>query len=81
MPSNGRHPIIDRQILATSRTIAKGRGIRDIERLVQTYGGKARDWMKKSSAPMVIDGQMAEIHWYECHGVGRFEIKIKQVQR
>jgi hypothetical protein len=66
-------------LIATSRIIAKGHGIRDVNRLVQNYGGKARDWVKRSSAPLVLTGRVSEVHWYECHGVGKFEMKVKQV--
>ena len=66
-------------MLANSRTIAKGRGIRDIERLVNTYGGKAAHWFKKSTTPLFVDGKIVEIHWYECHGIGRVELKIKRL--
>jgi hypothetical protein len=62
-------------------TIAKGRGIRELRRLTRVYGGK--NWRKKkglcqiamSPTGKVLD---AEIHWYEAHGVGRVEWKIKK---
>ncbi len=71
--------ILNKKMLAVSRVIAKGRRIRDVDRLVLTYGGKARDWTKRSTMPVIIDGRLSETHWYECHGVGKVEIKIKQV--
>ena len=37
-------------------------------------------WTKKSSPPTEIGGDLYEYHWYEHHGIGRFEIKIKKVQ-
>jgi hypothetical protein len=62
-------------------TIASGRGIRELERLVKTYG-KAR-WRKKKGIARIrlSDGGLhtAEIHWYEAHGLGRKEAKIKRI--
>jgi hypothetical protein len=69
------------RMLAQSRVIAKGKRIRDIRRLVETYGGKPSQWVKKSSPPFEIDGHPHEYHWYEHTGIGRVEIKQKQVDR
>ncbi len=27
-----------------------------------------------------MEGRIYEYHWYEQHGVGRFEVKIKEVK-
>lgn len=60
-------------------TIAVGLGIRDRKRLWKMYG-KGR-WRKRKGVADVklISGiiRLAEIHWYECHGVGRREFKLK----
>jgi hypothetical protein len=37
------------KLCETTRVIAKGRRIRDVDRLVATYGGVASKWVKKSS--------------------------------
>ncbi|WP_244085825.1 hypothetical protein [Desulforhabdus sp. TSK] len=50
-----------------------------MNRLLQDYGGKASMRTKKSSPPVEISGEVYEYHWYEHHGIGRFEIKIKKV--
>ena len=71
---------LTKELIARSRVIAKGRGIRDMKRLIQEYGGKPSMWTKKSSPPVEVDGEMYEYHWYEHHGIGRFEIKIKKVR-
>jgi hypothetical protein len=76
MPDN----ILTKEILARSRVIAKGRAIREVERLVSMYGGKLSLWLKKSSPPLEVEGRVYEYHWYEQHGVGRFEVKIKEVK-
>ncbi|GKT10582.1 hypothetical protein DSTSK_38870 [Desulforhabdus sp. TSK] len=72
-------PELTKEFIAHSRIIAKGRGIRDLNRLLQDYGGKASMRTKKSSPPVEISGEVYEYHWYEHHGIGRFEIKIKKV--
>jgi hypothetical protein len=73
-------PELTKELIAHSRVIAKGRGIRDLKRLVQDYGGKPSVWVKKSSPPVEMDGELYEYHWYEYYGIGRFEIKIKKVR-
>jgi len=35
-------------MIAQSRVIAKGNRIRDVQRLVETYGGKKSEWVKKA---------------------------------
>jgi hypothetical protein len=61
--------------------IASGRSVRERIRLRKLYGG--RRWRKlKGTAPVELpDGStaLAELHWYEAHGVGRREMKIKRL--
>ena len=66
-------------MLAQARVIAKGRRIRDVQRLVRTYGGVPAEWVKKSSPLFEIAGHQYEYHWYEHPSIGRVEIKQKQV--
>jgi hypothetical protein len=73
-------PELTKELIARSRVIAKGRGILDMERLIQDYGGKSSMWTKKSSPPVEIEGDVYEYHWYEHHGIGRFEVKMKKVR-
>ena len=60
-------------------TIAVGRAIRELRRLRRQYG--AGRWRKRKGVASVRlrDGTVheAEIHWYEAHGIGRCEMKIK----
>jgi len=60
-------------------TIASGRAIRELRRLRRRYG-KGR-WRKRKGVATVRlqDGTVheAEVHWYEAHGIGRREMKIK----
>ncbi|NER20528.1 MAG: hypothetical protein F6J96_07370 [Symploca sp. SIO1C2] len=59
--------------------IAIGRGIRDRSRL-QKYYGKG-NWRKlKGVAQVRLPDNtihLAEIHWYEAHGIGKKEFKLK----
>ena len=73
---------MDFQIIGSIRdveTIAVGRQIRDVARLRRAYG-KAR-WrkMKGRATVKLRDGtvRQAEVHWYEAHGIGRRELKLK----
>lgn len=55
--------------------------IRDVERLVKTYGGKAENWQKvKGEATLEQNGKSfdAEIHWYDEHDAGKVDIKFKR---
>ena len=44
------------RMLAQSRVLAKGNRILDVQRLVRTYGGKASQWVKKSSPVLRLVG-------------------------
>ncbi len=66
-------------MISQSRVIAKGRRIRDVERLVAYYGGRASRWVKKSSPRLEDDEGTFELHWYEHPGIGQVELKRKQV--
>ena len=60
-------------------TIAAGNSIRVLQSLNKKYG-KGR-WRKKKGIATVKlkDGsfRLAEIHWYEAHGIGKKDLKIK----
>jgi len=60
--------------------IATGKGIKELHRLVKSYGGQNWRKMKGTASIRLFSGKVvkAEIHWYECHGVGRKEFKIKK---
>lgn len=60
-------------------TIAQGNSIRVLPLLNKKYG--KGHWRKKKGIATVklIDGsfRLAEIHWYEAHGIGKRDLKIK----
>lgn len=61
------------------KTIATGRAIRELRRLQKRYGPGRWRKMKGLAKVQLVDGTIhsAEIHWYEAHGIGRKELKIK----
>lgn len=67
--------------LAEIETIAVGSAIRELRRLRKIYGPGR--WRKRKGIARVrfADGTIcfAEIHWYEAHGKGIEERKIKRI--
>jgi len=59
--------------------IASGRGIRELDRLQKRYGKAKWRKMKGIGKIRLKSGLVvkAELHWYEAHGVGKRELKIK----
>lgn len=68
---------LTRRLISQSQVIAKGKRIRDVQRLVDMYGGRKSRWVKKSSPRFEISGHQYEYHWYEHPGIGRVELKRK----
>ena len=62
-----------------SEIIARGIGVRNSKRLCKRYGGKRWRKLKGVGTVRLTDGtiRLAEIHWYEAHGVGKKEFKLK----
>jgi hypothetical protein len=60
--------------------IAAGSGIRDVKRLQKHYGKGRWRKLKGSAYIRLPDGRirLAELHWYEAHGIGKKEIKRKR---
>jgi hypothetical protein len=60
--------------------IARGQGVRSIAVLRKKYGPGAWRKMKGRATVRLDDGTelRAEVHWYEAHGVGRKDFKIKK---
>ena len=59
--------------------IAVGRGIRNVVRLQKQYGKGNWRKLKGFASVRLIDGTIhtAEVRWYEAHGIGKKEFKIK----
>lgn len=66
--------------IRSPETIARGGGIRELPRLRRTYGRGQWRKCKGVADVRLADGvaRRAEVHWYEAHGKGRFELKIKR---
>jgi hypothetical protein len=61
--------------------IASGRSIRELKRLQKMYGRGRWRKLKGTASIQFSDGTIhrSELHWYEAHGIGRKEIKIKRI--
>jgi hypothetical protein len=61
-------------------TIAVGGRIRDIMRLRRKYGPGRWRKLKGVARVRLENGRtrLAEVHWYEAHGIGRKKMKIKR---
>ena len=71
--------ILDR--IRAIEPIAKGLGVRERKRLWKAYGRAVWRKMKGHARIKLKDGTIhqAELHWYEAHGIGKKEFKIKQL--
>ncbi|HLE26016.1 MAG TPA: hypothetical protein VI935_10250 [Thermodesulfobacteriota bacterium] len=59
--------------------IATGKNIRDLSYLQKIYGRGRWRKLKGIAQVKLPNGRIrrAEIHWYEAHGIGRKDLKIK----
>lgn len=66
--------------LTNVETIAKRFGIRELQNLRQEFGGERWRKLKGKANVELSDGSIrfAELHWYECHGIGKRKMKIKR---
>jgi hypothetical protein len=66
--------------IAEVETIATGSGIRELDRLRKMYGHGNWRKMKGTARVALPSGRtrVAELHWYEAHGIGKKEIKRKR---
>ncbi|MBC8444858.1 MAG: hypothetical protein H8D77_01920 [Chloroflexi bacterium] len=63
------------------KVVAVGSSIREISRLQKVYGRGRWRKLKGVTTVRLVDGTVcaAEVHWYEAHGIGRKEFKIKRI--
>jgi len=66
--------------LGEVETIAVGTSIRELPRLRRLYGRGRWRKMKGVARVRLKDGRirLAELHWYEAHGIGKKEFKRKR---
>jgi hypothetical protein len=66
--------------ITESETIAIGNSIRELPQLRARFGHGR--WRKRKGVANVrlLDGtiRLAEVHWYEAHGIGKVRVKIKR---
>ncbi|CAN5684520.1 MAG: hypothetical protein ACR2FR_02205 [Rubrobacter sp.] len=62
------------------KTLAVGSSIREIARLRRAYGSGRWRKLKGVARVQLRDGRirLAELHWYEAHGIGKKEMKRKR---
>jgi hypothetical protein len=67
----------------TLESIAAGRSLRERARLRKLHGGTRWRKLKGFATVELPDGSTAraEAHWYQAHGFGRREMKIKRLLR
>lgn len=60
-------------------TIAVGRSIRVLAKLKKHYGKGRWRKLKGVATVKLANGEyrQAEVHWYEAHGIGKRDLKIK----
>lgn len=60
--------------------IAAGSGIHMLTILRKRYGGRNWRKLKGTAKVRLSDGtiRIAEVHWFEAHGVGKRKMRIKQ---
>ena len=66
--------------IANIEIIAVGNSIRDLRRLIESYGSGRWRKLKGIAVVRLRNGRVrrAELHWYEAHGIGKKEFKIKR---
>ena len=64
----------------TIEVIAVGSNIRELAYLRKVYGGGRWRKLKGKAQIKLPNGKIrrVELHWYEAHGIGRKDIKIKR---
>ncbi|MDZ4686453.1 MAG: hypothetical protein SH850_15395 [Planctomycetaceae bacterium] len=67
-------------VVSGVETIAVNLGIRELDSLRAQYGGKRLRKLKGVAHVRLENDhvRLAEVHWYEAHGVGRHRMKIKR---
>jgi hypothetical protein len=67
--------------IRATETIAAGRGIDILPRLVRLYGRGNWRKLKGFATVRFDDGTIAEaeVHWFEAHGIGKRKMKIKRL--
>jgi hypothetical protein len=66
--------------ISAIETIAQGNGIYELALLRHRYG--QGNWYKRKGLAMIElpsgERKIAEVHWYEAHGIGKVKMKVKR---
>jgi hypothetical protein len=67
--------------ISQAEVVAVGASIRELSRLRKIHGPGRWRKLKGVATVEFPDGttHLAEVHWYEAHGIGRKEVKIKRL--
>ena len=67
--------------IVNKETIAKRSSIRELQNLREKFGGDNWRKIKGEAQVELLDNsiRLAELHWYECHGIGKRKMKIKRL--
>jgi hypothetical protein len=67
--------------LTEIEVVAVGNSIRELSRLRKVYGQGRWRKLKGRAVVRLPDNVLceAEVHWYEAHGIGKRDIKIKRI--
>jgi hypothetical protein len=66
--------------IASAEVVASGSGIRVLRYLRKAYGRGRWRKMKGNATVRLPNGLLrrVELHWYEAHGIGKRDVKIKR---
>jgi hypothetical protein len=67
-------------LIANVETVARGSGIRNLRYVRKHYGAGRWRKLKGVATIRLPNGVLrrVELHWYEAHGIGRRDMKIKR---
>ena len=67
--------------IVNKETIARRFSIDELKILREKFGGDKWRKIKGEAQVELLDGsiRLAELHWYECHGIGKKKMKIKKL--
>ena len=70
-----------RSEITNVQVIAAGTGVRVRAKLRKAYGPGRWRKLKGTALVELPDGQVAraELHWYEAHGIGHRDMKVKRL--
>lgn len=67
--------------ITSIENIAVSGQIKNLRRLRRIHGGTRWRKVKGSAYVELVTGEvrLAELHWYEAHGIGKKEMKVKRL--